>query len=185
MRVAQNPTHPNFNHAVFDTYAALIVNICRVSPSTSVDAFQACAVPCVSERSSQALSRRLSSVPTSFQSPLSAVGEERGRLSALSGHLPIPPIRADVVRQPRQHPRPHSASSPPTSTDQRPPPPSLIQLPQRVGRLSAQLLGKSTPSPPRHGPRSLAVVDCVAWNDGAGRMRRGCSGCSCFSKFSE
>ena len=42
--VSQNPTHPNFNHAVFDTYAALIVNICRSSPS-SVDAFERALFP--------------------------------------------------------------------------------------------------------------------------------------------
>ena len=44
LQVAQNPTHPDFNHAVFDTYAALIVNICRASPS-SVDAFERALFP--------------------------------------------------------------------------------------------------------------------------------------------
>ena len=44
LAVSQNPTHPNFNHAVFDTYAAVIVNVCNASPA-SVNEFEAALFP--------------------------------------------------------------------------------------------------------------------------------------------
>ena len=44
LRVAANPTHPRFNHAVFDTYASLISSVCANNP-TAVDAFEQALFP--------------------------------------------------------------------------------------------------------------------------------------------
>ena len=44
LRIAANPTHPRFNHAVFDTYASLISSVCATNP-TAVDAFEQALFP--------------------------------------------------------------------------------------------------------------------------------------------
>ena len=44
LRIAANPTHPRFNHAVFDTYASLISSVCASNPS-AVDAFEQALFP--------------------------------------------------------------------------------------------------------------------------------------------
>ena len=43
-RIAANPTHPRFNHAVFDTYASLISAVCASNPQ-AVDAFEQALFP--------------------------------------------------------------------------------------------------------------------------------------------